>query len=161
MTHQRTRWGSPSTRPFPWACAPSHPGSSSSLTPPFLSHACEGGPRPVCCARAAAQPSSFTPANTRTITHTHGPHHSPTSPAAHCHIRNSVRLCVRETERERQWVWKEGERERGRERHSPFSLGFKASVGSSCVVLDKPPHFPAPLSFANIKGSFWDNLLPE
>lgn len=123
----------------------------------------------MCCARAAAQPSSFTPANTRTITHTHGPHHSPTSPAAHCHIRNSVRLCVRETERERQWVWKEGERERGRERHSPFrrerhspfSRGFKASVGSSCVVLDKPPHFPAPLSFANIKGSFWDNLLPE
>lgn len=87
----------------------------------------------MCCARAAAQPSSFTPANTRTITHTHGPHHSPTSPAAHCHIRNSVRLCVRETERERQWAWKEGERERGRERHSPFSLGFKASMGSSCV----------------------------
>lgn len=105
---------------------------------PFLSQTCEGGPHPVRCARAAALPSSFTPANTRTITHTHAwAHHSTTS---HCHIRSSVRLCESETEGERQRVWR-GEEE-GTSAHAAARLqgqrglcGPRQAASPSCTSL--------------------------
>lgn len=74
---------------------------SSALLLLFLFHTCEGGPRPACCARAAAQPSLL---HTRQHTHHSTYAHGPISATRRSYTQFCASVCVKEEER----AWQPG-----------------------------------------------------